>query len=210
MKNFFTCYFGAILRARRTFTALADEPRRLQYGLTAVLVTAVLYTFVYLFLVIGHGAPSTFKPWLAIPAEQYYRYNLFFCAPSIFLCWILASGVTHLLSKPFGGKGSFEGTLAVLAFGISLASWTTGIHDVLTSFLGAAGLMDQSWYEVAMNTPTVWRTLLWIQFAAYITCFILLFSKGIMAAQRIRTAPSVLLGVLAFAVYQGIFVIFNR
>lgn len=120
MKSFKDYYFCTIFRPRRTFEALMNDARRLKFGLLALLISVVLYTLVYVFLTIGGGAPSAFTPWLAIPKEAYYYYNRFFLAPSMFMGWILAAGVAQLLSRLFGGKGSFEDMLSVFGFGISI------------------------------------------------------------------------------------------
>jgi hypothetical protein len=169
---------------------------------------AALYTFVYLFLIFGGGQP--FKPWLDIPLEEYYRYNVFFCAPSMFLGWILAAAVAHLLSKLMKGSGTFEQTLCVFGFGIGIASWSTGLHDLLTSFLGAIHVISQREYEVALNSPTIWRTLLWIQMAAYLFWFLFLFGKGIQKVQAVKGWQAALIGTIGFIMYQGFFLIFNR
>jgi hypothetical protein len=157
LKSFKDYYFGTIFRPRRTFDALMADDRRLSFGLIALSINAVLYTLVYIFLSAGGGAPSSFTPWLAIPAEVYYDYNRFFLAPSMFLCWILAAGVAQLLSRLFAGEGSFEDTLSVLGFGISIACLASLLHDLPDSFLGAIGLLNLREYEVALNTPTIWR-----------------------------------------------------
>jgi hypothetical protein len=210
MKSFRDYYFGIIIRPRRTFDVLVSDSRRLRFGLWAILINIILYTLVYIFLTIGGGAPSSFTPWLAIPAEVYYPYNRFFLAPSMFAGWILAAGVAQLLSRPFSGKGSFEDNLSVFGFAISIASLASLLHDLPDSFLGAIGVINLSEYEVALNSPTIWRTILWILYGLYFILFLLLFPKGIGAAQRIRNGPAILVGVLAFIVYQGIFLIFNR
>lgn len=206
--SFFGYYKGTILHPKRTFETLVQDGRQLRLAFSAVLITAVLYTFVYVFLIFGGGQP--FKPWLDIPLDDYYRYNVFFCAPSMFLGWILAAGVVQLISRLFSGTGTFEQTLAVLGFGIGIASWATGLHDILTSFLGAVRVIDQREYEVILNSPTVWRALLWVQMAVYLVWFILLFSKGIKAAHGLKNAPAMLIGTAGFFVYQLFFLIFNR
>jgi hypothetical protein len=98
----------------------------------------------------------------------------------------------------------------VLGFGIGLASWTTGFHDLLTSFLGGMHIISQRGYEIALNTPTVWRTILWIQFALYLFFFLLLFTKGIKSAHKIKTLPAFFLAFIGFICYQMFFLIFNR
>ncbi len=210
MKSFKDYYFGTIFRPRRTFEALMTDARRLRFGLLALLITVVLYTLVYVFLTIGGGAPSAFTPFLAIPKEVYYFYNQFFLAPSLFMGWILAAGVAQLLSRFFSGKGSFEDTLSVFGFGISIASLASLAHDLPDTFLGAIGLLNLKEYEVALNSPTIWRTILWILYSLYFILFFVLFPKGVAAAQHLRPGPAVLVGLLAVLVYQGVFVIFNR
>jgi len=101
--------------------------------LTLRCINAILYTLVYIFLTIGGGAPSSFDPWLAVPKDVYYYYNQFWLAPSMFGCWILAAGVAHLLSRLFAGKGSFEDTLSVFGFGITIATFFALLHDLTDS-----------------------------------------------------------------------------
>ena len=86
----------------------------------------------------------------------YYYYNQFWLAPSMFGCWILAAGTAHLLSRLFSGKGSFEDTLSVFGFEITIATLFALLHDLPDSFLGAIGILDMRWYELALNSPTIW------------------------------------------------------
>ena len=66
---------------------------------------------------------------------------------------------------------------------ITLASWWTLLHDLVTAGLGAAGVMDQRAYEDRMSSPTVFRTIPWFLMIGYL---------------------------VAFVTYQLVFVIFNR
>jgi hypothetical protein len=207
-KFFSEYYWATVVRPGKAFKDLIADSRSLKFSALAVLITAVLYTFVYIFLILGGGEP--FKPWLNIPLDRYYCYNVFFCGPSMFLGWILAAGVVHSLGIGFHFNGSFERILAVFGFGIGIASWTTGLHDFITSFLGAIHVIDQHAYEFQLNSPTIWRTLLWIQMLAYLVWFIVLFSVGVKSVYQIKTGQAILLGVLGFIIYQSFFLIFNR
>ena len=138
-ESFVKYYSGTATNPLSTFNRLLSDKRRLSFGLYALLITSIVYTFVYVFLIAGGGQP--FKPWLNIPPDSYYKYNVFFCAPSMFLGCILAAGVVHTLTRFFIRTGAFEDTLAVFGFGTSLASWATGIHDLVTSFSGATKLL---------------------------------------------------------------------
>jgi hypothetical protein len=208
LRTFRDYYWGTIVQPASNFKHLIRDKKALRFSTFAVLITAILYTLVYVFLIFGGGQP--FKPWLIISPEFYYKYNVFFCAPSMFLGWILAAAVVHVLSRFITAAGSFEQTLSVFGFGIGIASWATGIHDILTSFLGAVQVIDQRDYETTLNAPTIWRTLLWIQMTAYLVWFIILFSKGVKAVYPVKNWQAIILGSVGFIIYQLFFLIFNR
>lgn len=210
MKSFKDYYIGALLRPRQTFDALLNDDRRLKFGLLAISINAILYNLVYIFLWSRGGAPSSFTPWLAVPKDVYYFYNQFWLAPSMFGCWILAAGVAHLLSKLFSGKGSFEDTLSVFGFGITIATLFALLHDFTDSFLGAIGLLDLRWYEVQLNSPTIWRTILWTLYSIALMLLVVLQIIGVKASQKIKIGPAIFIGGIAAIVYQVLFLVFNR
>jgi hypothetical protein len=210
MATFPALYLSAFTRPRRALDALMVEPRRVRWAAWAVAITALDYGLVYFFLAHNGGRPTVFKPWLAIPAEVYYRYNLYLVVPSILLAWISASGFTHLLARALGGTGTYEDTLSALGFGLSVSTWWTGLHDVVTTFLGWLRVIDQRAYEDAMSTPTPFRTALYVLMAGYAIWFGLTFTKGVGAAHRLRTGRAAAAGIVGVVVYQLIFVLFNR
>ena len=210
MANFGSLYARTFFQPAKTFAELVDDDRALRWGALAVAVTGGVYSAVYFFLAHNGGRPTVFTPWLAIPAEDYYRYNQWMHLPSIFLAWVAAAGFTQIAARAVGGKGSFEQTLGVLGFGLSVSSWWTGLHDLITSCLGFFGVLDQRAYEDAMSAPTLARTLLWILMAGYLATFVILFTKGVRAAHRVPVARAAAAGTLGFVVYQLVFVLFNR
>jgi hypothetical protein len=210
LKSFKDYYLGTLFHPRQTFDQLITDSRKLKLGLLAITLNAILYTFVYIFLTIGGGAPSSFDPWLAVPKDVYYFYNQFWLAPSMFGCWILAAGVAHLLSRLFSARGSFEDTLSTFGFGITIATLFAILHDFTDSFLGAIGILDLRWYEVALNSPTLWRTILLTLYSIALIMLFVLLIKGVRAAQKIKPGPAIFIGSVAAIVYQGIFFIFNR
>lgn len=208
--SFLDRYLHIARRPAEGFTELATEARALRLGALALASNAIFYTFVYAFLVLGHGRPTAFHPWLALDPEIYYRWNVVLVAPSMALAWIVAGAVAQLLARAAGGRGSFENTTAVLGFGTAIASWTTLFHDLVTSFLGAVHVIDQRAYEDALNAPTVFRALLWVLMGAYLVAFVLYFARGIEAVHRLSRSRSLAVGGAAFLAYQLVFVIFNR
>jgi hypothetical protein len=205
MMSFKDYYLGTLFRPRRTFEALLAYSRRLKFGILALAIDAFLYTLVYIFLTAGGGAPSSFKPWLAVPADVYYYYNRFWLAPSMFGCWILAAGVAQLLSRPFAGKGSFEDTLSVFGFGITLATLLALFHDLPDSTLGAIGLLNLREYELALNSPAIWRFIPLTLYSIFLIMLAVLLIKGVGAAQQLKRGPAILVGPVAAIVYQGVF-----
>lgn len=206
--EFWKNYRDTIIRPETAFNRLVQNSGSVKPGAAAVLISALLYTAVYVFLILGHGLP--FKPWLAIDPEIYYHYNVFFCLPSMYLGWVLAAGVTQILARWSGGKGSFEQVLLLYGFSIGVANWSTGAHDLITSFLGATGIIDQNAYEKSLNSPTIWRTLLWIQMSIYLVWFTWLFSRAVRISHQLNGWMSGLIGLTGFVVYQLFFLIFNR
>ena len=210
MRSFSQYYFHALWQPTSTFTQLLADPRRHRFGWGAILINMLLYTLVYVNLTIGGGAPSSFTPWLAIAKENYYYFDRFLLAPSMFICWISAAGVVQLTSKPFGGAGTFEDTLVVLGFAIGLASLASLLHDLPDSFLGAIGVLDLREYEIVLNSPTIWRSILWTCYGASFVLFVILFWKAVSVVQRIRPLPAFCIGWLGFLIYQTLFLVFNR
>ena len=208
--SFADYYLGIIIRPHKTFEQLMNDPRRLKLGFYALLLNIFLYTLVCIFLAAAGGAPSVFSPWLDIPAERYYQYNRFFLAPSMLGCWLLAAGTAQLLSRLFSGKGRFEDLLAVFGFGIAIACLASLIHDLPDSFLGATGVIDQRAYEVLLNSPTIWRAILLTLYGLSVIWFVVLFTEGVAAGQRIRRSHAFLTALPAYLVYQAVFLLFNR
>lgn len=201
-------YWPAFVRPVSTFRSILASPVRLRYALYAMVINMVAYTMVYVFLIFGDGRP--YKPWLNIPEDLYYRYNVWLTAPTMLIGWLAAAGLIHLLTRSINKNGTFNDLLILLGFSISIASWSTSVHDVITSCMGALQIIDQQDYELLLNTPTVWRAILWILFAVYFSWFILLFSISVYLVYKPSKITSALLGVTGFAIYQVLFLVFNR
>jgi hypothetical protein len=208
--TFARCYLLTFIRPWRTFDAVVAEPRRVRWGFLAVGITALDYGLVYFFLARNGGRPTVFTPWLDIPAEVYYRWDQFFIIPSILLAWVAAAGFTHLASRALGGSGSFEDTLSLMGFGLSTASWWTGLHDLVTTFLGFIGVIDQRRYEDLMSTPTPFRTFLWVLMTGYAVWFFVTFTAAAAKAHRLHLPRAIAAGAAGVVVYNGVFVLFNR
>lgn len=121
------------------------------YGLFPLLysvTTAIAY--------LRGARPVIWRPWVGvIPEESYFLWEALFLVPLCLQLWILFAAMAHLLAKAQGGGGTFEGTMAVLAYTYSvplvvlmwlpdvLQSLVLGIHlrgDLIAVYGTAAGI----------------------------------------------------------------------
>lgn len=210
LPHFWSYYLGVFIHPSTTFRRLLNDKRRLKFGFCSFLIPAIGYTLFYFMAYKSGGGPSTFKPWLAIPIEKYFYYDIFLTLPVYFLCLVTTAAMLQLLAKVFGGKGSFEDSLSVLGFGVGVATWSTMLHDLNDAFLSFIGVISMPEYEKMLNEPTFWRSLLWTLFAIYFVWFIVLFTKGMKEVQKTSPIVSLILGITGLFVYQIIFLIFIR
>lgn len=168
------------------------------------------YTLMYIFLTIAQGAPSVFTPWLNIERDEYYAMNRWLLAPSMLLAWIASSGLMQMLAGALDGSGSFEKTLLAAAFSICVAMFFGLLHDLPMSACSAIGWIDARQHEVAMNEPTLWRTLLWIFYSLYGLGFLILFPLAVRTVHNLSFFRATLVGFAGFLLFQTVFLVFNR
>lgn len=203
-------YFRTIFSPKTSFERLLATENYLTQSFIYILIPIVAYTLMYVFLTIANGAPSVFTPWLNIPKESYYSINRFLLAPSMLLCLFVAASVVQVLGRLSKGTGTFEQTLVVMALSISIAMWGGLIHDLPMSFLSAVGVIDAKQHEIAMNSPTIFRTLLWICYSIYFIAFLVLFSQAVRTVHKLNWIKSISIGLTTFIIFQLVFLIFNR
>jgi hypothetical protein len=209
MNNFFRNYFQTIVNPSKAFKNVLTG-NYFKNGFLYMLIPAIGYQIMYILLKLGNGAPSTFTPWLNISKENYYYYNQFLIVPSLLLSWFFASAVMQVLARCMNGTGTFEQTLALTGLSVSVAMWATLFHDLAMSFCSAAGFINAAQHEIAMNTPTIWRTILWICFAVYFFAFLVLFYKTVRAVHQLNGIRSFIIGTIGFILFQIVFLVFNR
>jgi hypothetical protein len=206
----FWAYFPRFVRhPRGTWTRLLADPARRRYGFFAVLLVGVGYAVTVGGIARSGGTPST--PWLAIPREDYFRWEALFVAPVTLLCWVLAAGVVQLLGRLLRGEGAFEDTLALLGFAVALPTLVALIPDALRAALTTLGLQDRRAWEAAVAQPgTADWLFLWTYMAAYAAGLLGLFPLAVAAVHRLRRWPAVAVGVAGAVAYQGVYLIFVR
>lgn len=208
--NFWTLYFGMFYKPATTFQMIFESGKTLPYAFCAFLIPSLGYTLFYIMAYYAGGSPSTFKPWLAIPIEEYFKYDIILTLPGYYLGWIGASVTVYLVSRLMGGHGNFDYILAIIAFGIGVATWSSLLHDLTDAFLSVIGVIDMREYERLLNAPTFWRGLLWTLYTIYFLWFLTLFTIGIRKAQGFNVFKSVLMAVVGLLSFQLILLIFIR
>jgi len=210
MKSFISKYFQTVYKPRMTFEDLIIKHNIYKLSFAYISIPIICYTLLYIFLTIAKGAPSTLTPWLNISKENYYSINRFLLAPSMIICWFTATSFIQVVSRLLGGAGTFEQTLATISLSISIAMWGALVHDLPMSFLSAIGVINASQHEIAMNSPTIFRTILWICYTIYFIGFFILFPTSVRVVHKLNWRKSIMIGALAFIIFQTIFLIFNR
>ena len=210
MKTLISDYFQTVYKPQKTFEELIIKDNLYKRSLVFISIPIVCYSLLYIFLTIANGAPSTLTPWLNISKENYYSINRFLLAPSMIICWFTATSFIQVISRLLKGVGTFEQTLSTISLSISIAMWGALIHDLPMSFLSAVGVIDASQHEIAMNSPTIFRTILWICYSIYFIAFFILFPISVRVVHKLNWIKSIIIGVLAFIIFQTIFLIFNR
>ena len=210
MKTFILDYFQTVYKPRKTFEKLIIKDDLYKQSFAYISIPIVCYSLLYIFLTIAKGAPSTLTPWLNISKEDYYSVNRFLLAPSMIICWFTATSFIQVISRLLGGAGTFEQTLSTISLSISIAMWGALIHDLPMSFLSAVGVIDAKQHEIAMNSPTIFRTILWICYSIYFIAFLILFPTSVRVVHKLNRMKSIVIGSLAFIIFQTIFLIFNR
>lgn len=208
--NFWRLYFRMFYKPKTTFEIIFKSNKCLQYGLFALLIPAIGYTIFYLMAYFAGGSPSTFKPWLALPIEDYFMYDIYLTLPGYYLSWIGASATIYLLSRFLKGESSFDKIMAIVGFSIGIATWSSLFHDLTDAFLSITGIISMKEYERLLNEPTFWRGLLLTLYTVYIFWFLTLFTIGIKTAQGFGKAKSIIIAVIGLIVFQLILLIFIR
>lgn len=210
MTNFLTLYFRMFYKPRSTFRLIFQSNKSLQYGFYSLLIPALGYTVFYIMAYNAGGSPSSFKPWLALPMKEYFKYDIFLALPGYYLSWVGAAGTVYIISRMMKGMISFDNVLAIIGFGIGVATWSSLFHDLTDAFLSLAGVIDMREYEKLLNEPTFWRGLLLTLYTIYFFWFLTLFTIGIKIAQGFGIIRSLVIAFIGLVTFQVILLIFIR
>jgi hypothetical protein len=166
MKRFLALYFGILVRPRGVYGELADDPAPLIRGLQAVLFIGGLYTIT----VIGaaaHSFPISVEPWIPLPPERYYFWEIFFALPVMFFVTVIIAGGYYSLAGGMNGRGRFDMVFAVTALALNAPMFIfMWVPETIVLLSGSLTLADVLFppvvNEIRQLIPPVWTLLLLI------------------------------------------------
>jgi hypothetical protein len=187
---------------------LENDPRAAFTGLKHVLFLAVAWEIALLLWALG-GATPTIPAFLKIPDEQYYFYQLIFYVPMFPVAWLLASGTAYLLSRAFGGTGSYDTILGGFGMTAAISGYFALVPDFIQGVLWTTGWLPFDEY-LQLTSSGIPAILVWSYLSAYSVAYLLLYSTTIRLAQKLSIWKSLCVAVVAYIVATSIFMTIVR
>jgi hypothetical protein len=209
-RGFLSIYFRMFVSPRQAFLELGEGGRQLRHGLLALMVPAIFYTIFYILAYSAGGAPSAFKPWLALPIERYFLYGIFLAIPGYLCAAFVGSSVLYILLRLFGKAANYDEAFSVVGFAAGVATWSTLVHDFADSVLSFLGIIDMRQYEIALNSGGFWDYLYKVLMLLYLVWFLAIYYRGIRAFSGLGKAAAIAVALAAFMSFQAVLVIFIR
>ena len=207
--TFLNYLLGTAIRPNNTFSRLVSDSKRILHSFGAILLIGVLYTLTVIGLAVVRADISA-QAWVSIPADGYYFWEIFFAMPVVILGWIMAAGVAQLLSKIFGGSGTFEGTLSVLGFAVTIPMFVTWIPETVGTILILSGAMrHKDWLELT-STPGFWQVFGLAYQLVAVAWYAFLFPVAIAQCQKLRWWRAIIVGVVTLALFGLVMFTFIR
>ncbi|NIM90658.1 MAG: hypothetical protein GTO17_06880 [Candidatus Aminicenantes bacterium] len=198
-----------MIRPRQSFIQLREDPKALGQGLKAILLIGGLYTFTVTGLALVDAeimAPGVLK----IPGEAYYFWEIFFTLPVMISGWILAAGIIQLLSRAFQGRGTFEVTLALLGFAITLPMFMTWIPETIGTIIFLTGLAThEQWVTLATET-SFGKVFNWVYQLLFLIWLMILVPLAVSIAQKLRLYVAAGIGFLSLIIFMAFVLVFIR
>lgn len=187
----------------KAIAALAAEDSPLSIGFKNILLTACLYDLAILLWLIGDAGVIA-PPFLAIPAEQYYVYEVFFFIPVFIATWLLGAGIIYLVAVLLGKAGRFDVLLASLGVGISVCAYFTMIPDLIQGVLFSTGMVSQAVY-LEKTGQGILMVIVWAYLLGYLGTNIASFAASARHVMGLPCWKAVLVGLAGFLGYFALF-----
>lgn len=156
-------WYQATLQPLKTIQNILDLPHKISIGFWVNIIFAALYTVTVILYYFVIGRTPAFPPWIPLPAESYYLYQIFWTIPWGLTTWIMISGTSHLVArigKKNPGRYTYDNALLVCGLGWVvpnlLCMWIPE-----TILVPIFGVFWPGWVEILRLAviPPLWQTL---------------------------------------------------
>ncbi len=119
-------FFIPIYRPKHSMIQLLEDKHKMGYSFSIFLFLGLIYTLT-VFIGYKNGFGAVEEPFIKIPAEDYYFWQMFYQIPLFIIIAILFAGTARIIAIPFKGKGAFEDAFSIccisLTFPMFLLLW---------------------------------------------------------------------------------------
>ncbi len=175
LKSYINDFLRAFYSPNDLYREIAKEQKNRSW--LCVLVYCLVY-IVGSFWLHFKGFTPVVSPWISLSIEKYYLVQALYILPLIFLMWILATGVLHVMSYLFGGRGKFNNLFIMTGYSLWAPWYLLIIVDCIHS------------------TPE------WLYNTVLIICIIFILigtSIATMVEEKIKLEAAIFSSLIAFA-----------
>ena len=198
-------FIGSPARVTRR---LMTDPRAAFVGFRNVLAIAFLYEGAILLWAFGADG-VTLPPFLRIPEQQYYYYELAFLVPLFLFTWLLASSIAYVMSKTLGGKGSFDPLLGGFGLTMAVSAYFTLIPDYIQGILWSTGWLPFSRYQ-ELTGSGILLAVVWAYMLAYTLSHLILYAITVHRTQSLGKLRSSVVSLVSFIGSFAVWITFAR
>lgn len=206
----FLIYFlKTIIHPKTSLENLVNDPKKLRYGFFSTLLIGILYTLVVTGLAIKKVSIVT-EPWIAIPAESYYFWSIFFCIPLFLILWIISAALIQIFAHLFKGSGQFEQSLSIMGFSFAIPMFLTLVPEFIITIIILVSPMEM----IQLRTAIVKNIFLNVFFIVYqplaLFCYCFFYSISSYVVHKLKIWQSIIVGIVTVIIVGFISIIFIR
>jgi len=199
---------GTVVRPRRTFDRMRDDPRKVVQGFRAILLIGLLFAATAAVLAAAGALPAA-PTLLRVSEMNYYFYEIFFVLPVFLAGWVLAAGFAVLVSVRGTGGGGYEDTLAAFGPAIAVPSVVVWLPEtVFAGHLLSGG--SQVAFMDRTAEPGFWPVFIWGYQAVFVVWMVSLLAVAVAVSRRVRWPRAVLTAILTGVVFLAFAAVFIR
>ncbi len=175
---------------------LTTDRQAVLIGFRNVLAIAVLYEIAILLWALGSDG-VTLPPFLRIPEEQYYFYELIFLIPMFIVTWLLASGIAYVMSMALGGNDQFDAILGGFGVSMAISFYFSLIPDYIQGILWTTGWVPFHEY-LEITSKGIPLIIVWTYLLTWLLAHLIFYTITIYHTQGLSRIRSALVALVSF------------